>query len=105
MSEINFVTEYSFESTRYHGNFCCISVEVFILFIDTAAAMPHVKVRKPIYCKLCDLTNHTRQFPDRDMPPSRVPRALLSWNILGHWLADNGSKFLLNFIKIRSKGN
>ena len=99
MSKINFVTEYSFESTRYHGNFCWISVEVLILFIDIVATRESPKL------KLCDLTNHTRQVPDRDMPPSRVPRALLSWNIFGHWLADNGSKFLLNFIEVRSKGN
>ena len=62
MSEINFVTEYSFESTRYHGNFCCISIEVFVLFIDIAAAMPHVKVPKPVYCKLCDLVTTHANF-------------------------------------------
>ena len=62
MSKINFVTEYSFESTRYHGNFCCISIEVFVLFIDIAAAMPHVKVPKPVYCKLCDLVTTHANF-------------------------------------------
>ena len=99
MSKINFVT---LLKTHVITEISAVFPLSYLSYLLTQ--LPHVKVRNPVYFQLCDLTNHTRQVPDRDMPPSRVPRALLSWNILGHWLADNGSKFLLNFIEIRSKG-
>ena len=99
MSEINFVTEYSFESTRYHGNFCCISIEVFVLFIDIAAAMPHVKVRKPVYCKLCDLvTTHANFLIGICLPLESL--APFYFKILG----DIGwQRMVQNFYQISSK--
>ena len=99
MSEINFVTEYSFESTRYHGNFCCISIEVFVLFIDIAAAMPHVKVPKPVYCKLCDLVTTHANF----LIGICLPLESLAPSYFGIFGNIGWQRMVQNFYQISSK--